>query len=358
MAQRARLSYDDYTVGWICALPLEMAAAAAMLDVLHEELPAQPNDHNTYIFGQIGLHNVVITCLPSREYGIASAATVATQLKSSFHAIRFGLMVGIGGGIPNETNDVRLGDIVVSSPTGIYGGVVQYDYGKAYPGHFEHTGTLDRPPRTLLSALAKLQASHEVQGSKVCHSVTEMFRRNPFMERGYARPQSSDYLFLSDYIHKSRASSCIHCDLSRSVKRPKRISNEPVIHYGLIASGNRVIKDSCLRDQLGRKFGAICVEMEAAGLMNTFPCLVIRGICDYADTHKNKSWQRYAAAVAAAYTRELLQVTSVTSSGISRHESNSNYTPSHDLHMRKSILHSTCMSFTGMLGSQHSSFRE
>jgi nucleoside phosphorylase len=46
--------------------------------------------------------------------------------------------------------------------------------------------------------------------------------------------------------------------------------------------------------------------MEAAGLMDTFPCLVIRGICDYADSHKNGKWQPYAAATAAAYAKELL----------------------------------------------------
>jgi nucleoside phosphorylase len=48
--------------------------------------------------------------------------------------------------------------------------------------------------------------------------------------------------------------------------------------------------------------------MEAAGLMDNFPCLVIRGICDYADSHKNKQWQGYAAATAAAYAKELLSM--------------------------------------------------
>jgi len=54
--------------------------------------------------------------------------------------------------------------------------------------------------------------------------------------------------------------------------------------------------------------GVLCFEMEAAGLMNSFPCLVIRGICDYADSHKNKKWQAYAAATAAACAKEVLSV--------------------------------------------------
>jgi nucleoside phosphorylase len=79
-----------------------------------------------------------------------------------------------------------------------------------------------------------------------------------------------------------------------------------VAHYGTIASGNQVVKDATVRDQLGREFNALCVEMEAAGLMNDFPCIVIRGICDYADSHKNDGWQKYAAITAAAYAKELL----------------------------------------------------
>ncbi|KAJ5202158.1 uncharacterized protein N7498_006821 [Penicillium cinerascens] len=70
----------------------------------------------------------------------------------------------------------------------------------------------------------------------------------------------------------------------------------------------RVIKDSRRRDQLARDLDIYCVEIEAAGLINNFPCLVIRGIYDYADLYKNKEWQGYTAAVVAAYTKELLLV--------------------------------------------------
>ena len=68
------------------------------------------------------------------------------------------------------------------------------------------------------------------------------------------------------------------------------------------------MKDAILRDKLAREQGVLCFEMEAAGIMNRFPCLVIRGICDYCDSHKNKQWQGYAAMTAAAYTKELLMM--------------------------------------------------
>lgn len=80
-----------------------------------------------------------------------------------------------------------------------------------------------------------------------------------------------------------------------------------MIHYGLIASRNQLVKNAVVRDTLVREKDMLCFEMEAAGLMNHFPCLMIRGICDYSDTHKNDVWQGYAAMVAAAYAKDLLK---------------------------------------------------
>jgi len=66
------------------------------------------------------------------------------------------------------------------------------------------------------------------------------------------------------------------------------------------------MKDATIRDALAKEKGILCFEMEAAGLMNRFPCLVVRGICDYSDSHKHNEWQGYAAMAAAAYTKNLL----------------------------------------------------
>lgn len=309
MEARAPLSHDDYTVGWICALPLETAAAKLMLDEIHTPLPRLPMDQNTYILGSIEEHNVVIAILPSGAYGNTSATSVAMQLLSSFRAIRIGLMVGIGGGVPSSNADIRLGDIVVSQPSDTFGGVVQYDLGKALSdGQFKRTGMLNRPPKVLLTALATLQAHHFTEDSRVVEFASNIqVKLAPHKARIFARPTQEDCLFQAEYDHVV-SNTCIDCDRSRLFPRPQREHQEPVIHYGLIGSANQVVKDSRRRDQLARDFGVYCVEMEAAGLMNDFPCLVIRGICDYADSHKNEEWHGYAAAVAAAYAKELLLV--------------------------------------------------
>lgn len=314
-------THNEYAVGWVCALPKEQTAATAMLDQRHADLPKPPNDHNTYTLGSIGKHNIVIACLPKGKLGTSSAATVAAQMVCTFPSIKIDLMVGIGGGIPLK---VRLGDVVVSTPVGQFPGVVQWDFGKAKEGgNFERTGELNNPPVSLLTALTKLETEHELSGSKIPKYLDELKEKWPRLAPRYLRSNSlEDVLFRADYGHASERitdgrvtpdvdeeeESCRLCDRTAVVKRRPR---DMRVCYGLIASGNQVIKDANFRDKLNKDLGGhvLCVEMEAAGLMNNFPCIVIRGICDYADSHKNKDWQEHAAAVAAALAKELLELT-------------------------------------------------
>jgi nucleoside phosphorylase len=308
------LSHEDYTVGWVCALPLEMTAAKAMLDETHSNLSQPATYHNAYTRGKINGHNVVITCLPSGVYGTTPAAVVVSKMSSTFPNIRFGLMVGIGGGVPCNGTDIRLGDVVVSKPTGSYSGVVQYDRGKVTSGgRFKLSGTLNQPPQVLLTSIAQLQAD-QMDGKN--HSFATILSESQGQIHDtkaiFACPgREQDQLFRSTYDHMESEDTCVKCDKQQLVHREQRAFKEPEIHYGLIASGNQVMKDGQTRDNLAQKHGILCFEMEAAGLMNQLPCLVIRGICDYSDSHKNKKWQRYAALTAAAYGKMLLSVVPV-----------------------------------------------
>ncbi|OPB41681.1 hypothetical protein A0O28_0102400 [Trichoderma guizhouense] len=316
MSPNAR-SHADYTVGWVCALPQEQTAAMAMLDERHESLSKPPTDTNAYTLGSIGQHNIVIACLPKGHAGPNSAATVATQMVQTFSSIKIGLLVGIGGGIPPK---VRLGDVVVSTPDGQFPGVVQWDLGKSLEG-----------------ALGKLESKHELEGSKIPDILEEFGKAYPQAAKQYLNSTSlKDVLFKPNYLHicgkrtedigeddylgeygasdddnddgeeeDDDEEGCISCDPSQIVRRKHRSMR---IHYGLIASSNTTIEDAEFRDRLNKELNKklLCVEMEAAGLMNSFPCIAIRGICDYADSHKNKTWQKYAAAVATAFAKELL----------------------------------------------------
>ncbi|KAK8123111.1 hypothetical protein PG984_011781 [Apiospora sp. TS-2023a] len=301
-----------------------MTAAIAMLDERHEGYPRrEPHDDNNYELGSISGHNIIIACLPHGNIGTTSAAAVAMKMITTFPSVRVVLMVGIGGGVSKK---VRLGDVVVGSPDGNLPGVVQWDMGKAVSGgKFTRTGSLNKTPASLRTTISKLVAHHDGGESKVLQYLEAMLK-HPGRGKFQRPEQTPDVLFKSSNPHKDAPDDpveddneeivdsddmdqdeCRYCDRTRVVNR--RPAERPMkVHYGVVASGSKVIKDPIVRDEIYNNLDqkALCVEMEAAGLMDDFPCLVIRGICDYADSHKNSVWQGHAAAAAAAFAKEFL----------------------------------------------------
>ncbi|KAH7060972.1 ankyrin repeat domain-containing protein [Paraphoma chrysanthemicola] len=264
-----RLRREDYTVGWVCALPVELAAAKAMLDEKHEDAIREvgDDDENVYCMGSVAGHNVVIVCLPAGHIGNNPAAAVATQMRAAFKGIRFGLMVGIGGGVPSAEADIRLGDVVVSQPQWSFGGVVQYDFGRTTPNGLERIGSLNSPPQILLSAVSTVQANAMVSESTLSDHLSTL-ERIPTFQRRRAGP---DLLFKAAYNHEHGA-TCDQCSVESRQPRSERESGaEVTVHYGTIASGNQVMKDAAERD-------------------------------------RNYQWQAHAAGTAAAYAKELLSV--------------------------------------------------
>ncbi|PQE12785.1 Ankyrin repeat protein [Rutstroemia sp. NJR-2017a BBW] len=306
----------DYTVGWVCAIHTEHVAAQAFLDEKHDGPEyVSPNDNNIYTLGRVGKHKVVIAVLPDGEYGIAAAVGVARDMLHSFPNIRIGLMVGIGGGAPSRKHDIRLGDIVVSAPRDGKSGVFQYDFSKTIQDQtFQTTGFLNQPPMLLRAAVNDIKAKYEIEGHQLEDTINSVLEKYPRLRKKYQRPdRSSDRLYKSGYIHpladESGCEAACGEDPLHQIFRAERTDEDdnPAIHYGLIASANQLMKDALIRDTLAAEKGVLCFEMEAAGLMNQFPCLVIRGICDYSDSHENKEWQGYAAMAAAAYAKDLLK---------------------------------------------------
>ncbi|KAF5643391.1 ankyrin protein [Fusarium tjaetaba] len=270
-----------------------------MLDYHHPALSKPRNDINSYTLGSIGPHNVAITCLPKGMIGNVPAATVASHLVTTFPSIKVGLMVGICGGVPS--NKVRLGDVVVGTSSGDYPGVVKWDAGKVHgQGKFERTGSLNNPPQSLLTALTQLETQHNLIGTKIPEYLEELKHKSPKLAAVSLRHKSlNDVLFKSSYEHVVD----IICETDdEDVDEGEDEEQDP-------SSGDKLVKDAASRNKLNKDLGGqvLCIEMEAAGLVNHFPCLVIRGICDYADSHKNKDWQEHAAIVAAAFAKELLQ---------------------------------------------------
>ncbi|KAF5589649.1 gamma-glutamylputrescine oxidoreductase [Fusarium subglutinans] len=308
------VSRADFPLAIICALSLESDAIEALFDEhwdchVYSKAPGDPNSYST---GRIGHHNVVLAYMP--EAGKANGASVATHCRVSFPHVKLAIVVGICGVIPFTTgprdahHEIILGDVIVSQS------VVQYDLGRQHPGSFEFKNTneeaLGRPNvevRSLLSKLKGLRARRAFESDM--RSFLTLLQQDLELAAHYPEP-GTDRLYEATYRHVDKDMSCVKCGCNGKLVPRERLRQdvpEPKVHFGRIASGDTVMKSGEDRDDIARKLGVIAFEMESAGVWDSLPCLVIKGACDYADSHKAKATQNYAAATAAACTKAILR---------------------------------------------------
>ncbi|KAL4922973.1 Pfs, NB-ARC and TPR domain protein [Aspergillus undulatus] len=325
-------SRDEFAIAIICALTLEAEAVEELFDKTYDRLGEHyrklPGDDNAYINGRIGSHNVVVCYMPGMGKG--SAASVASSLKISYKRIEVALVVGICGGAPYPSSggEIFLGDVIISDS------VVQYDFGRQYPDGFEKktsvNDTLGRPNRAIRAILASLQArqSRRDLQEKLSRHLQTLQESQP----DWHYPTSvDDFLFKASYQHKhyNQEATCscldstaeeickaaVHspctllgCDLAQVHRRRQSTEhNSPGVHIGMVASADTVMKSGEHRDRLVQSEGVVGFEMEGAGVWDNISCIIIKGVCDYADSHKNKAWQSYAAATGAAAAKAFLE---------------------------------------------------
>lgn len=305
-----RLGFD---IAIICALTIEADAVEALFDHYWGDdgphYDKAPGDPNAYSTGSIGRHNVVLAYMPGM--GKASSAAVAANCRASFPNIKLALVVGVCGAVPfvpSTNTEIVLGDVIVSS------GVVKYDLGRRLPERFIRKNTLleslGRPNAEIRTLLAKLEG---IRGRKMLRSKMaghlDKLKDEPELEAKYPGV-ANDRLFHATYRHIGSGKTCEECGCNGGVVLRRRLDQDipqPAIHFGLVASGDTVMKSGEERDDIARQESVIGFEMEGAGVWDTFPCIVIKGACDYADSHKMKVWQRYAAATTAACTKAFLE---------------------------------------------------
>jgi len=329
-------------------LPIEADAVEAMLDDFweDEELYTKARgDPNAYTTGRIGKHNVVLAHMPGM--GKVASASVASSFRSSFSDIRLGLLVGICGGMPlgaNDGKEMLLGDVVIST------GVVQSDFGRQYSDQAVRKDALEdnlgRPSQEVRAFLKKMEGRRgRAQLENDCRdNLDALCSKDDFTTWKYPGADE-DIQYPPTYRHKHQQAgtcsvcakcasdedvvceqalklSCVQlkCDTGAQVCRSRlekikhsygaaqpRSSHGPHVHFGRIASGDLVMKSGHHRDAIAAKEEVIAFEMEGAGVWDSMPTVVIKGVCDYADSHKNKNWQKYAAASAAACMKAFLQ---------------------------------------------------
>lgn len=287
--------HDRVAFGIVTALLKEYVAMKAMLD---EPVDVVASRGRPYCIGQIpaaagGIHYIALALA---DQGTTVATNCAALLAEDHPSIEAVLMVGIAGGVPDvlkPERHVRLGDVVVS---GLHG-IIAYDFGKAHPDRFEPRYP-PRPPHARLHGAARLLEAGSLEGKR---PWTEHVHRAAHLS-GVARPAID-----SDRLADSH-------DPTRWLNHPPdvmRREGEPRVFLGAIASANVLLKNPVYRDQLRDRFGVLAVEMEGSGIAEatwnqSVGYLVVRGVCDYCDSHKGDAWQEYASVAAAAYTRALL----------------------------------------------------
>ncbi|PON20246.1 hypothetical protein TGAM01_v210888 [Trichoderma gamsii] len=162
------VSYPQhYTIAWIAPLEIEAIAATHMLDNKHHgRFSLQRGDDYVFVPGDICGHNVIIATLPAgQEYGIGSAAALASQVKKFFPNLWFGLLVGIAAGLPTlhgpSPRDIRLGDVLVALPPDSDGtGLIAYDLGRETTERFQLLRRGYAMPRTeaiVMSAIGTIK---------------------------------------------------------------------------------------------------------------------------------------------------------------------------------------------------------
>ncbi|KAF9891382.1 hypothetical protein FE257_004238 [Aspergillus nanangensis] len=327
-------SRKDFTIAIICALTLEAEAVEDLFDETYDRLSAaygkHPNDRNAYINGRIGKHNLVLCYLPGM--GIRSAASVATSLRFSYTEIQVAFLVGICGGAPHPSSDqhIFLGDVLISDA------VIEYDFGRQYPGEFQRKtdvrDTLGRPDQEIRSLLAGIRArkTRNALEAKMSQYIDDIQQASI----QWRHPRFDDILYKASYHHKhyngtsstrcrcqdnntpdiicedalKKPCNIVGCDENQSIRRRHHTeSNRPSIHIGTIASANTVMKSGQHREKVVQDDQVIGFEMEGAGVWDNLSCIIIKGVCDYADSHKNKSWQAYAAANGASAAKAFLK---------------------------------------------------
>ncbi|KAJ4854324.1 uncharacterized protein T069G_11303 [Trichoderma breve] len=280
---------EDFHVAIICTLPLEYDAVSLVFDQFWDEdgdsYGRAHGDTNTYTTGQIGKHNVVLVLLPNMGTG---------------------------------ADEILLGDVVISKT------VIQHTLGRQYPNKFVAKDTvydsLGRPNKDVRTLIASFETERRRrQLRQKAGQYLRDLQSAAIKERhrcSYRYPGvGEDKLFAASYRHKHRASQKCKCtqetnglceEAAQALCSTLMCDEGQLIFVGCVASGDTVMKSGEHRDRIAGQRDIMAFEMEGAGIWDEVSCVIVKGVCDYADSHKNKVWQPFAAATAASVMKAML----------------------------------------------------
>ena len=258
---------SDFHVAVICALELEGNAVDKFFDHVWEpeelEFLQKENSPNDLRVGLMGHHHIVSAWMYGP--GKSDATSAAKTIKQTFHNIKLVLVVGICAAIPS----IPIGDTIFGLE------ILPYDFGKELDDGFLQTHPVIKLDPDFGGFFSKLKSDYDTTALKMA-------------THGHFKTK-----FLDTQDPKSKS----------KIQKPN-------VHFGLVASGDRVIKSTKFRDRIatGNGDNPIGFEMEAAGVERVYHgrVLVIKGVCDHADRDKTNDFQEVAAKSGAAYMRAFL----------------------------------------------------
>lgn len=310
---------EDYRIAIVVALAKEKDAVDAVLEnpvSRRDAVKVSESDDNEYDFGTLGQHHVVVTQLPAM--GKVNAASAAANMRRSFPNIKLCLLVGICGIVPvsegdeGDTIERFLGDVVIAQS------IIQYDFGKGTEGGFVRKSTvMDVPGRpstkvqNLLAHLRTWKGKKELEKDLIAN-LEILLDKDDIPPSGYPSSEKyPDLAFSSSYVHLSGSKSCTEsgCDRTEALPRERRPEpRKPKVFVGSVGVADLVQKSAQSRDAIAADEKVIAFEMESVGIWDSFPdVVVIKAGCDYADSHKNDKFHRYASATSVACAKAFLE---------------------------------------------------
>ena len=249
---------ECWSVALIVATETEMNAVMVMYDHwVPMRIDGDPQQYYEACFFRDGRRYRILAAR-QEQMGMTAAATLATKISYTFHP-RYLIMVGIAAGVaPKDVEEQLYGDVVVANT------VWNYSFGK------------------FVSA----------------SDGTVAFGSVGFKPRPVTLGVSPD---IFPYVRAAMASP----------------ENQNHVHIGPIASGSSVIANaeildkqihSQFRDTAALDMEAYAVAYAITQMPNPQPIpLVIKSVCDYADSQKSDRYQKFAAYTSAEFAKLLYE---------------------------------------------------
>lgn len=304
----------------ITALGIEYDAIRAVID-------PQIKDHFDldlfYKLGSLSGHTIAV--VGPEGAGAGHVALAANHLARRWKQLKLILVVGICAcvGKPEKGAEIFLGDVIFSKS------ITDYSLGKLTQGGMkfeDHCRTVASYHSKRVNQILNSLSLSNFDGRDMMKRLNENLayqeverpekRYDRLFESTYHHTHRGDSLecgchpFSGESCSSAQGASCDQLGCSEDkTEKGREVDTGVSFHVGAYASGPNVLKNAEIRNRLAKDFNVIAIEMEGYGLWDvSTPAVMIKSACDYADSHKNNHYHKFAAATAACAAKVFVEI--------------------------------------------------